>query len=693
MSNIVLPVSLGEALDKLTILDIKLEKISDNRKQDVQKEYDILYQKLEEFIVNFNYHYKLLKEINKIIWDTQDNFHNIEGDDSKFTPLCRKILIENDRRFRVKKKINNIASSALNEQKGYAKNSICFYGPLELGNMILLNGCIRYLSTVYDSVYLIVSKVNEENIKTMYKDDIDIQIIILEDAVYNKNKIEMQMYLKEKCKCDVIMVEDVNLVYENKTDLVLPENCREDYFYIQPTLNSTILYNELKKLNIPYIIIHEKSNKNSVDISNKYINSNYLIININHNVYNKDHKYYNIVSTFTNKPLFDYYKMIENASELHLIESSAYALAAHLNLEKVKTKICYNNNNQVINTDFFNKFKFYNKVSKVAFITGVYGQDGQYLIEFLKNKDYKIYGMVRTTKRNKLNEKEDLLYPDIECIGDITNEESVLNCIYQITDDYDVLEIYNFASQSVVFKSFSEPNSKDNNGVLTLLEYIRYSPNKHKIKYYQASSSEIYGLTKTYPQDENTSFNPRTPYGVSKLTSYWLTRIYRECYNIFAVNGILFNHESVKRNNLFVTKKIIDGLKDIKNNKLEYIELGNINASRDWGYAKDYVEGMWKMMQYEKARDWVLATGEKHTVREFIEIVCKELQINLKWENEGLDEVGIDVEHNKIIIKISNQYYRPVDFDNLIGNSNDARNLIGWKPSVNFKELVKLLLE
>ncbi len=690
MSNIILPVSLGEALDKLTILDIKLEKINDKRREDVQKEYDLLYIKLEEYIVNYKYHYKHLKECNLSIWEIQEKCHGVKGDANLFTPLYKDILLENDRRFRIKKKINNIASSTLNEQKGYKKNSICFYGPLELGNMILLNGCVRYLSTIYDCVYVITNKINEENVKIMYRDDIDINIVVLNDI--ELNSINLYDYLKEKCNCDVIMVDNINGLYDNKTSLKLPKNCRENYFYIQETFSSKLLYNELKKINIPYIVIHEKSNTNLYDISSKYINSNYLVININYNIYNKGHKYYEYADLFHSKPLFDYYEIIENARELHLIESSAYALALHLNIEKVKNKICYNNNNQIVSIDLFNKFKNYSKVSKIAFITGVYGQDGQYLIELLKNKNYKIYGMTRESKRNKLNEQDNIVYPDVECIGDITNEESVLNCIYQITDDYDILEIYNLAAQSVVFKSFNEPNNKDNNGVLTLLEYIRYSPNKDKIKYYQASSSEIYGLTKSYPQNENTSFNPRTPYGVSKLTSYWLTRIYRECYNIFAVNGILFNHESVKRNNSFVTKKIIDGLKDVKNNKLEYIELGNIYSSRDWGYAKDYVEGMWKMMQYKNPRDWVLSTGESHTVKEFIELVCEELDIKIKWEGSGLNEVGIDMNTNKIVIKINEIYYRPVDYNYLIGDSTDALNLLEWKPSINFKNLVKLLI-
>jgi len=693
--SITLPVSIGEALDKLTILDIKLEKISDERKKDVKKEYDILYDSLKSYITQFSYHYNHLKQSNLAIWETQEKCHGVSGDPSLFTPLYKDILLENDRRFRIKKKINNIMSSNLKEQKGYHLKKVFFYGHLGLGDMFWMNGAVRYLSTLYDIVYIVCKKRNEKNVRMMYRDDPDIILYVIEDDYQVQPFSSVSQMIKTKYNCDILscgfhvlnkqprIYDFPNCFYD---DINFDRSIRKDYFYIQPTEEGYNLLKEIKQLNVPYIVLHQESSGNKINISDKFMLTDMLILDLNKNLYPSTHKYYNVANLVVNKPLIDYIQLFENAEELHMIESSGYCLATHCNLSNVKVKTCYNPfGGSPENCGVFNS---YNKISKVAFITGVYGQDGQYLLQLLKEKEYKTYGLTRKSTTHR-----DINYdfkPDVELIGDITDGESIKKCLEKILDDYDVLEIYNLAAQSSVYDSFEKPSGMDNNGVLSILDYIKKSPNKNKIKYYQASSSEIYGITEESPQIETTPFTPRTPYGVTKLTSYWLTRIYRECYNIFSVNGILYNHESRFRQDKFVSKKIINGIKDIVNGTQEYIELGNINASRDWGYAKDYVLGMWKMLQYEKPDDWILATGELHTVREFVEKSFLSFGIKIVWEGEGVNEVGKNGE--KIVVKINPMFYRPIDYNNLVGDYVKANKLLDWEPKVKFNEIIDILI-
>ncbi len=691
--SITLPVSLGEALDKLTILDIKLDKINDSRKSDVKKEFDILYDSLKGFIHKFNYHYNHLKKSNLAIWETQDKCHGIEGDPTKFTPLYKDILLENDRRFRLKKKINNIMSSNLKEQKGYNLKKIFFYGHLGLGDMFWMNGAVRYLSTIYDIVYVVCKRRNEKNVRLMYRDDPDIVLHVIDDDYVLEPFQKTNGDMKAKYNCDVISC-GFHVLHKNPQiydfphcfydDLNLPRNIRQEYFYILPTEDGLQLKNDVLALGVPYIVLHQESSGNKINISQKFMMTDMLILDLNKNLYPQDHKYHSVANLVVNKPLIDYIQLFEHAEELHMIESSAYCLATHCNLTNVKVKTCYNPfGGSPENCGVFNS---YNWVSKVAFITGVYGQDGQFLLELLRDKKYKTYGLTR-----KLNDAgKSVVKPDVELAGDITNPDSIKKCLEKILDDYDVLEIYNLAAQSSVYDSFEKPSGMDNNGVLAILDWIKKSPNKEKIKYYQASSSEIYGICEQSPQTEITPFMPRTPYGVTKLTSYWLTRIYRECYGIFSVNGILYNHESCLRQDKFLSKKIVNGVAQIKNGSKDFIQLGNINAARDWGYAKDYVEGMWKMMQYDKPDDWILATGELHTVREFVELVFKHYNMPITWEGEGMNEVGkFD---NKVVVKINPEFYRPIDYNNLVGDYTKAKDLLGWEPKIKFNDLVNILI-
>ena len=336
-------------------------------------------------------------------------------------------------------------------------------------------------------------------------------------------------------------------------------------------------------------------------------------------------------------------------------------------------------------------------MTKKALITGITGQDGSYLAEFLLEKGYEVHGIVRRSSSfnrgridhlHTVEEREKtrtfLHYADL---GD---SSSLFKVISGINPD----EIYNLGAQSHVGISFKEPEyTVDVTGLalVRLLEAVRaVNP---KIKVYQASSSEMFGKIQEIPQKETTQFHPRSPYGCAKLFAYWIARNYRESYNIFVCNGILFNHESPRRGKNFVTRKITRTLCEIKLGLKEILYLGNLNAKRDWGYAKDYIEAMWLMLQKEKPDDYVIATGETHSVREFIEIACNELGFDLEWKGEGLDETGIDKKTGKTIIAIDKRHFRPSEVDVLIGDSTKAKNILGWTPKVKFEELVKIMIK
>lgn len=313
---------------------------------------------------------------------------------------------------------------------------------------------------------------------------------------------------------------------------------------------------------------------------------------------------------------------------------------------------------------------------KKAFITGVTGQDGSYLAELLLEKGYKVYGLTRRTSTQNFERIKTIIHhPNLELIsGDLIDQHSITFALQDIQPD----EIYNLAAQSFVKASWEQPvltGEFTAIGVTKVLEAMRLAC--PKAKFYQASSSEMFGKVREVPQNENTPFYPRSPYGVAKVYGHWITVNYRESYDVFAVSGILFNHESPRRGLEFVTRKISNAVARIKLNKQEFLELGNLDSKRDWGYAKDYVEAMWLMLQQEKADDYVISTGETHSVREFLEIACRVA---------GLGNYEKYVKHNK-------KFDRPAEVDLLIGNPEKAKKVLGWKPSVNFEELVTLMVE
>lgn len=328
---------------------------------------------------------------------------------------------------------------------------------------------------------------------------------------------------------------------------------------------------------------------------------------------------------------------------------------------------------------------------KKTLITGITGQDGSYLAEFLIKKGYDVHGIVKRAS-NPNTERIDHLLRDGKVTlhyGDITDINSLINVIRKVTPD----EIYNLAAQTDVRISFDIPVSTSfitGLGCVNILEAIKnIDP---RIRFYQASSSEMFGKVQEIPQKETTPFYPRSPYGCAKVFAYWTTINYRESYKMFACNGILFNHESCRRGNNFVTKKIVKGLVGIKKGSGVVVRLGNIEARRDWGHAKDYVEGMWLMLQQKKPDDYILATGETHSVREFIEEACKCMDIELIWEGTGLGEKGVDKKTRKTIIKIDKEFFRPTEVDILVGDYTKAKNLLGWEPKIKFKQLVKLMV-
>ncbi len=336
---------------------------------------------------------------------------------------------------------------------------------------------------------------------------------------------------------------------------------------------------------------------------------------------------------------------------------------------------------------------------KVALITGITGQDGAYLAEFLLNKGYDVHGIKRRSSSFN-TARIDHLYKDphernvnfFMHYGDLTDSTNLIRIIQETQPD----EIYNLAAQSHVQVSFETPEytaNSDGLGTLRLLEAIRILGLEKKAKFYQASTSELYGQVQEIPQKETTPFYPRSPYAVAKLYAYWITVNYREAYDIFACNGILFNHESPIRGETFVTRKITMAATKIKHGLQEKLYLGNLDAKRDWGFAKDYVEAIWLILQQEYPEDYVIATGETHSVREFTELAFKEVGIIILWNGKDREEVGIDSSTGKILVKIDPRYYRPTEVDLLIGDSSKAKEKLGWKPKVKLEELVKIMIK
>jgi GDPmannose 4,6-dehydratase len=334
---------------------------------------------------------------------------------------------------------------------------------------------------------------------------------------------------------------------------------------------------------------------------------------------------------------------------------------------------------------------------KKALITGVTGQDGSYLAEFLLKKGYEVHGIKR--RSSLINtDRIDHLYQDpheqnrkfILHHGDLTDATSLFRTIQDVQPD----EIYNLAAQSHVAVSFEEPEYTANSdalGALRILEAIKILKLKKKTKYYQASTSELYGAVKEVPQNEKTPFYPRSPYGVAKLYAYWITVNYREAYDIYACNGILFNHESPVRGETFVTRKITRALARIKLGFQKKLYIGNLNALRDWGHAKDYVEAQWLMLQQKKPEDFVIATGKQYSVRDFINLASSNLDMKISWRGKDLKEVGLF--NGEEIIKVDPRYFRPLEVETLLGDANKAKEKLNWEPKISFEELVKEMIE
>ena len=339
---------------------------------------------------------------------------------------------------------------------------------------------------------------------------------------------------------------------------------------------------------------------------------------------------------------------------------------------------------------------------KTALITGITGQDGSYLAELLLEKDYDVWGLVRRSSDINTH-RIDHLYSNKKLIlryGDMTDSSNLLHIVNEIKNTYneklEFLEIYNLAAMSHVKVSFEMPEytaDADGVGVLRLLEAIRSSGIQKKCKFYQASTSELYGLVQEVPQKETTPFYPRSPYGVAKLYGYWITKNYRESYGMFACSGILFNHEGPRRGPTFVTRKITRGLNMILKGERDNLVMGNLDAKRDWGHAKDYVEGMWRILQADKPDDYVLSTNEFHSVREFIEKAFELKGFNIKWKGEGINEIGYDINSGKELIFVSEKYFRPAEVEELLGDSSRARNELGWVPKYSFDDLVKEMVD
>tara|TARA_B100000963_G_scaffold212917_1_gene185525 strand:+ start:5905 stop:7056 length:1152 start_codon:yes stop_codon:yes gene_type:complete len=342
---------------------------------------------------------------------------------------------------------------------------------------------------------------------------------------------------------------------------------------------------------------------------------------------------------------------------------------------------------------------------KKALITGVTGQDGSYLVEFLLSKNYEVHGIKRRSS-NFNTQRVDHLYQDphesnpsfLMHYGDLTDSTNLIRLIKEIEPE----EIYNLGAQSHVAVSFETPEYTANSdalGTLRILEAVRVLNLIEKTKIYQASTSELYGLVQESPQNENTPFYPRSPYGVAKLYAYWITVNYREAYNMFACNGILFNHESPRRGETFITRKITRGLSRINAGLDKYLYLGNLNSKRDWGHAKDYVEMQWLMLQQKEPKDYVISTGRTESVRKFAEISASYLgwgadsKTSIIWEGEGVNEIGRRSDTNEIVIKVDPRYFRPAEVDFLLGDSRKAENNLGWIPKISLEELIKEMIE
>lgn len=338
-------------------------------------------------------------------------------------------------------------------------------------------------------------------------------------------------------------------------------------------------------------------------------------------------------------------------------------------------------------------------MTKIALITGITGQDGAYLAEFLLNKGYEVHGLKRRTSLFNTDRIDHLYHDPHEKgfnltlhHGDMTDSCSLIRIIQQTQPD----EIYNLAAQSHVAVSFEEPEYTANSdalGALRLLEAIRILKLEKKTKFYQASTSELYGLVQEMPQKETTPFYPRSPYAVAKLYAYWITVNYREAYGIYACNGILFNHESPVRGETFVTRKITRALSRIKLGLQDCLYLGNLNAKRDWGHARDYVEAQWLMLQQESPEDLVIATGQQHSVRDFVEMSAKHIDIEIQWEGKGVEEKGYDVKTGKCIIAIEPNYFRPTEVETLLGDASRAKQKLNWQPRISFEELVAEMMQ
>jgi len=336
---------------------------------------------------------------------------------------------------------------------------------------------------------------------------------------------------------------------------------------------------------------------------------------------------------------------------------------------------------------------------KKALITGITGQDGSYLAELLLEKGYEVHGIIRQSSSIRTH-RIDHLFNDKNIhdktfflhYGDVTDAISITKLIHEIEPD----EIYNLAAQSHVKISFEIPEitaETDALGTLRILESVRTLGLTKKTKIYQASTSELYGKVVETPQSEETPFYPRSPYGVAKLYAFWIIKNYREAYDMFACNGILFNHESERRGYNFVTRKITIGLSKIKLGQQDVLELGNLDAKRDWGHAKEYVEAMWRMLQQDKPEDFVIATGKTNSVREFVELCAAELDITIEWRGSGVDEVGIDTATGDTIITINPRYFRPTEVDTLLGNPSKAEKVLGWKAQTSLSELAMLMVQ
>lgn len=338
---------------------------------------------------------------------------------------------------------------------------------------------------------------------------------------------------------------------------------------------------------------------------------------------------------------------------------------------------------------------------RVAFITGITGQDGSYLAELLLNKGYWVHGLIRRSSSINTGRIEHIFAnPFLKLhYGDLTDSTCLVSILSTIKTSYvDLvrLEIYNLAAQSHVKVSFEIPEytaDTDAFGTLKLLEAIRINHLEPVARFYQASTSELYGLVQEIPQKETTPFYPRSPYGVAKLYAYWIVKNYRESYGIFASNGILFNHESERRGHTFVTRKITLGIGKIMRGETDRLVMGNIDSQRDWGHAQDYVEGMWRILQNDIPDDFVLATGEMHSVRNFIEKAFKLRGICISWRNSGIDEVGYDAATGKEYVFIDPKYFRPAEVELLIGDATKAKTALGWVPKIGFDELVQRMLD